>query len=165
MAHTGSFPRTSISLPKVLEKHCDFDQDDTLVSFAWGPKTDDLEAELIVIPRIMILGFGVVNEMFDLNLEESLASLDAELRLLENPPAQSHSLHEADGEGAADDAHRGSHAGVDRSINNQTTSARAPSCGRLLVTARRHSRRTVRGALDDAARMLTSGQIDAEQVP
>jgi hypothetical protein len=88
------------SLPKVLEKYGVFDQDGALVSFTWGPQIDDLEAELTVIPRIMILGFAVVNEMFDLKLDETLASLDAELRLLENPPTQGHPLHEADDGGS-----------------------------------------------------------------
>jgi hypothetical protein len=62
------------------------------VSFTWGPQTDDLEAELTIIPRIMILAFALVNEMFDLRLDETLASFDAELRPLENP-AEKNSPH------------------------------------------------------------------------
>jgi hypothetical protein len=76
------------SSPRVLENYGVFDQRDALVSFAWGPKTDDLEAELAIIPRIMILAFAIVNEIFDLRLDETLASFDAELRPLEDPPDQ-----------------------------------------------------------------------------
>jgi Family of unknown function (DUF5677) len=73
--------------PRALENYCAFDQNNELVGFVWWPQTDDLEAELTVIPRIMILTFAVVNELFGLNLDEGLTSLDAELKLLENPPA------------------------------------------------------------------------------
>lgn len=78
--------------PRVLEKYGVFDQSGALVSFTWGPQTDDLEAELTIIPRIMILAFALVNEMFDLRLDETLASFDAELRPLENP-AEKNSPH------------------------------------------------------------------------
>jgi Family of unknown function (DUF5677) len=78
------------SSPRALEHYCVFDQGGTLMSLAWGPKTDDLEAELTIIPRIMILGFAVVNEIFHLNLDEALARLDRELTPLEIPSDHDH---------------------------------------------------------------------------
>jgi Family of unknown function (DUF5677) len=74
------------SSPRALEEYCLFDQNDELAGFKWGPKTEDLAAEFTVIPRIMILGFAAINELFDLKLDEALSNFDAELKLLENPP-------------------------------------------------------------------------------
>jgi hypothetical protein len=74
------------SSPRSLEEYCQFDQNEELAGFVWSPQTQGLEAELTVIPRIMILGFVAVNELFDLKLDETLASLHAEIAQLENPP-------------------------------------------------------------------------------
>ena len=58
--------------PRALETYAAFDQDTNLVGFVCWPQADDLEAELTVIPRILILAFAVVNELFGLKLDQGL---------------------------------------------------------------------------------------------
>ena len=50
-----------------------------------GPVTDNLEDALLLIPRLMILGFSAINEIVPLNLGADFDSLVTELRALENP--------------------------------------------------------------------------------
>jgi hypothetical protein len=71
---------------RVVEDYCTFNQNKEITGFTWGPKYDDLEAELTVIPRIMLNSFGYLDRLFDLHLGTELSKPDAELRPLEWPP-------------------------------------------------------------------------------
>jgi hypothetical protein len=71
--------------PYVLDSYSCPDQTGDFEDISWGPVTDNLEGELLLIPRLMILGFSAINEIVTLNLGADFDSLVTELRALENP--------------------------------------------------------------------------------
>ncbi len=71
--------------PFVLDSYSSPDKTGDFEDIAWGPVMDNLEDALLLIPRLMILGFSAINEIVALNLGTDFDSLVAELRALENP--------------------------------------------------------------------------------
>ena len=71
--------------PYVLDSYSSPDQTGDFEDISWGPITDNLEDALLLIPRLMILGFSAIDEIVALNLGAGFDSLVTELRALENP--------------------------------------------------------------------------------
>ncbi len=71
---------------RALEQYLILNEAREIRGLAWGPETEEVQAELTVAPRVMILGFMAINKLFDLNLDAALKRFDEELRCLENPP-------------------------------------------------------------------------------
>lgn len=69
----------------VLDSYSISGQADDFEDILWGPVMDNLEDVLLLIPRLMILGFSAINELVALNLGADFNSLVTELRALENP--------------------------------------------------------------------------------
>jgi hypothetical protein len=71
--------------PYVLDSYSIPDQTGDSEDILWGPVMDNLEDALLLIPRLMILGFSAINEIVPLNLGADFDTLVTELRALENP--------------------------------------------------------------------------------
>jgi hypothetical protein len=91
-AHYRIFSQNVHSSPRIIEKYCLFDQNDEPTELKWYPQIEGIEGELTSIPRIMLLGVAATSGIFGLNLDEDIARLSAELKILENPPNQGQSI-------------------------------------------------------------------------
>lgn len=71
--------------PDMLGAYSSPDPTGDFEDVSFGPITDNLEDALVLIPRLMILGFCSINELIGLNLGAEFDSLVKELRTLEHP--------------------------------------------------------------------------------
>jgi hypothetical protein len=69
----------------VLDSYSISNQTDDCEDLFFGPVMDNLEDVLLLIPRLMLLGFAAIKEIIALDLGANFDSLVTELRALENP--------------------------------------------------------------------------------
>jgi hypothetical protein len=69
----------------VLDSYSISGQTDDCEDLFFGPVIDNLEDVLLLIPRLMLLGFAAITELIALNLGADFDSLVMELRALEHP--------------------------------------------------------------------------------
>ena len=64
------------SIPRVLNDYIMVDPQGEIIGFEWGPKEDDLGAELLEAGRYLIYGMSFINRLFDIDLDQKLKSYD-----------------------------------------------------------------------------------------
>jgi hypothetical protein len=71
--------------PFILTSYSQPNQTGEFEEIVWGPVVDDLEAILLLIPRLMLLGLAALDMIISLSLGPEFTSLNADLRSLEHP--------------------------------------------------------------------------------